>query len=85
MFHVLGMVRKGVVYRRKQQARGSRYHKDGESNQIGSSDPRVSASKVLLYISLAEQEQKGRNEVGIYVDRLVVQIGQTAERIVNRA
>jgi hypothetical protein len=42
--------------------------KTGESNGIGASDPRVSAGKVLLDIPLAEQEENGRDEVGIDVD-----------------
>lgn len=85
MFHVLGVVQQGVVRRRQRQARNGRQHEDGESNKIGPSDPGVSAGKVLLDIPLAEQEENGRDEVGIYVDRLVVDIRPTAERSVNRA
>ena len=85
MFHVLGVVHQGVVRRRQRQARDGRQHEDGESNEIGASDPGVSASKVLLDITLAEQEENGRDEVGIDVDRLVVGIRPTAERSVSRA
>ena len=85
MFHILGVVHQGVVRRRQRQASNGRQHKDGESNEIGASDPGVSADKVLLDIPLAEQEENGRDEVGIDVDRLVVDIQPTAERIVNRA
>jgi len=81
---VLGVVHQGVVRRRQRQARDGRQHEDGESNEIGASDPRVSASKVLLDIPLAEQEENGWDEVGIDVDRLIVDIRPTAERSVNR-
>ena len=85
MFHVLGVVHQGVVRRRQRQARDGRQHEDGESNEIGASDPGVSAGKVLLDIPLTEQEENGRDEVGIDVDRLVVDIRPTAERSVSRA
>ena len=85
MFHVLGVVHQGVVRRRQRQARDGRQHEDGESNEICASDPGVSAGKVLLDIPLAEQEENGRDEVGIDVDRLVVGIRPTAERSVSRA
>lgn len=68
MFHVLGMVHQAVVRRRQRQTRDGRRHEDGESNEIGASDPGVSAGKVLLDIPLAEQEENGRDEVGIDVD-----------------
>ena len=68
MLHVLGVVHQGVVRRRQRQARDGRQHVDGESNEIGASDPGVSAGKVLLDIPLAEQEENGRDEVGIDVD-----------------
>ena len=85
MFHVLGVVHQGVVRRRQRQTRDGRQHEDGESNEIGASDPAVSTGKVLLDIPLAEQEENGRDEVGIDVDRLVVDIRPTAERSVSRA
>lgn len=85
MFHVLGVVHQGVVRRRQRQARDGRQHEDGESNEIGASDPGVSAAKVLLDIPLAEQEENGRDEMGIDVDRLVVDIRPTAKRSVSRA
>lgn len=84
MFHVLGVIHQGVVRRRQQQARDGRQHEDGESNKIGASDPGVFSGKVLLYIPLAEQEDNSRDEVGIDVDRLVVDIRPTAERSVSR-
>lgn len=74
MLHVLGVVYQGMVRRRQRQARNSRQHVDGESNEIGATDPGVSAGKVLLNIPLAEQEENGGDEVGIDVDRLVVDI-----------
>lgn len=61
-------MKEGVVRRRQRQARDRRQHEDGESNDIGASDPGVSAGKVLLDIPLAEQEENGREEVGIDVD-----------------
>ncbi len=87
MFYVLGVVHQGVVRRRQRQARDGRQHEDGESNEIGASDPGDpgSACKVLLDIPLAKQEENGRDEVGIDVDRLVVDIRPTAERSVSRA
>ena len=85
MFYLLGVVHQGMVRRRQRQARDGRQHEDGESNEIGASDPRVSAGKVLLDIPLAEQEENGRDKVGIDVERLVVDIQLTAERSVSRA
>ncbi|PWI64735.1 hypothetical protein PCL_08600 [Purpureocillium lilacinum] len=41
--------------------------------------------KVLQDIPLAEEEDNGRNEMGIDVDRLVVEIPHTTERGANRA
>lgn len=79
MFHVLGVVHQGVVSHRQRQARDGRQHEYGESNEIGASDTGVSAGKVLLDIPLAEQEENGRDEVGIDVNRLVVDIRPTAE------
>lgn len=79
MFHMLGVVHQGVVRRRQRQAHDGRQHEDGESSKIAVSDPGVSAGKVLLDIPLAEQEENGRDEVGIDVDRLVVDIRPTAE------
>ena len=58
MFHVLGVVHQGVVRRRQRQALDGRQHEDGESNEIGASDPGVSAGKVLLDIPLTEQERR---------------------------
>ena len=58
------------------------YSVDGESNEIGAREPGASAGKVLLDIPLAEQ---GRDEVGIDVDRLVVDVRPTTERSVSRA
>ena len=84
MFHVLGVVHQGVVRRRQRQARGGRQHKDGESNNIGASDPGVSATEVLLDIPLAKQEENGRDKVGIDVGRLIVEIQPTAERSTSR-
>ena len=54
MFHMLGVVYQGVVRSRQRQARDGRQHEDGESSEIGASDPGVSAGKVLLDIPLAE-------------------------------
>lgn len=85
MFHMLGVVHQGVVRRRQRQAGDGRQHKDRESNEICASDPGVSAGKVLLDIPLAEQEENSWDEVGIDVDRLVVDIRPTAERSVSRA
>ena len=85
MFHVLRVVHQGVVRRRQRQARDGRQHEDGESNEISAGDPGVSAGKILLNIPLAEQEENGRNEMGIYIDRLVVDKRPTAERSVSRA
>ena len=78
------MVQQGVVRRRQRQARAGRQHEGGKSNAIGASDPRVCAGKVLLDIPLAKQKQNGWDEVGIDVDRLVVDIQPTAERSVSR-
>ena len=74
MFHVLGVVHQGVVRRRQRQARDGRQQVDRESNDIGVSDCGVSAGKVLLNVPLAEQEENGRDEVGIDIDRLVVNV-----------
>lgn len=74
-----------MVRRRQGQARDGRQHEDGESNEIGASDPRVSAGKVLQDIPLAEQEDDGWDEVGIDVERLVVDIQPTAEGSASRA
>lgn len=85
MFHVSGMVHQRVVHRRQRQTRNGCQHEDGESNEISASDSGVSAGKVLLDIPLAKQEETGRDEVGIDIDRLVVYIRQTAKRSVSRA
>lgn len=85
MFHVLGVVQQNVVRRRQRQACDGRQHEDGESNKISTSDPGVSAGQALLDKPLAEQEENGRDEVGIYVDRLIVDIRPTVERSVSRA
>lgn len=68
MFHVLRVVHQGVVRRRQRQACNSRQHEDREGNGIGTSGPGVSAGKVLLDIPITEQEENGRDEVGIDVD-----------------
>ncbi|EXL90212.1 hypothetical protein FOIG_16530 [Fusarium odoratissimum NRRL 54006] len=62
-------------------ARDGCQHEDGKRSEIGASDPGVSAGKVLL----AEQGENGRNEVGIDVDRLIVDIQQTVQRSLKRA
>lgn len=80
-----GVVQHGVVRGRQRQTRDGRQHKDGESNKVGGSNPGVSAGKVLLDKPLAEQEDNGRDEVGIDVDRLVVDIRPAAERNASRA
>jgi hypothetical protein len=54
MFHVLGVVHQGVVRRRQRQAHDGRQHEDRESNEIGASNPGVSAGKALLDIPLTE-------------------------------
>ena len=74
MFHVLGVVYQCVVRGRQRQARDDRQHEDGESNEIGASESRVSAGKVLVDVILAEQEEYGRDEVGIDIDRLVMDV-----------
>lgn len=83
MFHMLGVVQQSVILRRHRQTSDGREHVDGESNEVGSSDPRVSTGKILLERELAVQEYDRRNEVGKDVDRLVVDVRPTTQRGVN--
>lgn len=72
---MLGVVQQGVVRRRQRQAHDGRRREEGPNSEIGASDPGVSAG--MLEITRAEHEEKGRDEVGIDVDRLVVDIRPT--------
>lgn len=68
-----------MVRGRQRQAQDGRQHEDGKGNKVGCRNSSVSAGQVLLDVPLAQQEEDGRDEVGIDVDGLVVYIRPTAE------
>lgn len=82
-FHEWGKIHQYVVSCRQGQAHDSRQHEDRESNEVGASDLRVSTVKVPGDIQLAKQEENGRDEVRIDIDRLVLDIRSAAERSVS--
>jgi hypothetical protein len=73
-----------MIKSRRCIAHGRRKHEGRESNKIGASNSGICASKVMQDIPLAEKEDNGWNEVGIDVDRLVMEIPPTAKRRANR-
>lgn len=85
MVHRIRVVHQSMIKSRKCIANSRRKHKDWGSNKIGASDAGIFASNILQDIPLAEEEDNGRNKMGVDVDRLVVEIPPTAERGANRA
>lgn len=75
----------GMIRSRQRQARNGRLHEDRKRKEVGASDNGVPAGKVLLEVPPAEQEEDGRDEVGVDVDRLVVHVRPAAEGGASRA
>jgi len=63
-----------VVRRRERQAHDGREHVDGEDDDIGVGESGVPAGEVLGEIPLAEEEDHGRDEVGVDVDGFIVEV-----------
>lgn len=82
--HGVGMIHQGMIERRERIANGCCKHKNRESSGIHASQFVVSASEVPQEVPFAEEEDSGRNEMGIDDDRLVVKIPPTLERHAGR-
>lgn len=85
MVDIIRVIHQSMIERRRCIAKSRRQHKDGEGNVVGARNARIFASEVVQEIPLADEEDDGRNEVGVDIDRLVVKILPTAQRRAHRA
>ena len=85
MVHSVRVIHQSIIHSRECIANGRRKYEGWECKKIVASHFGISASKVLQDEPLAEEEDDGRDEMGIDVDRLVVEIRPAAERSAGRA